>query len=102
MGCDGYRRGRSDVFRPALKELLCGGCVEWSGEQEALTAVAILASQQRELVLYSMPSAKGLDRERLAELHESVDQRLALLVVLQPEDERPVRASARQTGNLSR
>ena len=84
------RQGGNGVLGPVLKKRLGGGHVEGTGEQEALPAVAVLASEQGELLLLLDALGEGLDRERLAELHEGVDQRLALLVVLQAQDERPV------------
>ena len=50
-------------------------CSSWSSESSLLLLDAL---------------GDRLDRERLAELHEGVDQRLALLVVLRAQDERPV------------
>ena len=78
------RQGGSGVLRPVLEELLGGGYVEGPGEQEALPAVAVLFSEQGELLLLLDALGEGLDRERLAELHESVEEGLTLLVVLQP------------------
>src|SRR5271154_298407 len=80
----------SGVLGPVLKELLGIGHAEGPGKQEALPAVAILASEQGQLFLLLDALGEGLDRERLAELHKGVDQRLPLLVVLQAKDERPV------------
>ena len=82
--------GRNGVVGPALQERLGGGGVERTCEQEALAAVAVLVPQQRELLLLLDALGEGLDRERLAELHEGVDQRLALLVALSTRDERAV------------
>jgi hypothetical protein len=83
-------RAIAGLLRPALEERLGGGGVQRPREQEALSTVAVLRPEQRELVLHLDALGEGLERERLAELHERVDQRLALLVVLQSRDERSV------------
>ena len=63
------RQGRSGfLLGPVLEELLGGGYVEGSGEQEALSAVAVLASELRKLALLLDALGDGLDRERLTEL----------------------------------
>ena len=85
MFCGAGARGGSGVLGPVLQERLGGGYVEGTGEEEALAAVAVLVSEQGELVLLLDALGEGLDREGLAELHEGVDQRLALLVVFKPE-----------------
>ena len=79
------RRGWRGVLCPVAQERLRGGGVARTGEEKALSAVAVLVSEQGELLLLLDALGEGLDRERLAELHEGVDERLALLVVPQPE-----------------
>src|ERR1700761_4325994 len=76
--------GRVD---PVAEEDLGFLGVERTGEEEALAAVAGLALQQRELVQLLDPLGEGLQRERLAELDEGVDQGLALAVLAQTGDE---------------
>src|ERR1035441_4996034 len=83
-------RLRQDGFvalGPALKECLGAIHVERAGEQESLSSVAVLVFYQGELLLVLDALGERLDRERLAELDERVDQGLALLVVLQLGDE---------------
>src|SRR4029077_8368009 len=81
---------RSDPVGPVLKKRFCGRHVEGTSKQEALPAVAVLVSEHGELLLLLDALGERLDRESLAELHESVQQRLALLVVSEPGDERSV------------
>ena len=57
------RQGGSDVLGPVLKELLGGSYVEGTGEQEALATVAVLVSEQGELLLLLDALGEGLDRE---------------------------------------
>ena len=59
------------------------GYVEGAGEQEALSAVAVLVLSRESSCWLLDALGERLDREGLAELHEGVDERLALLVVLQ-------------------
>src|ERR1039458_5041157 len=83
-------QGRNGLRGPVLKERLGGVQVEGPGEQKALPAVALLALQDCELLGLLDALGERLDREVLAELHEGVQERLALLVVGQSRDERPV------------
>src|SRR6185312_15370536 len=75
----------------AAREKLAGGLgVQRSGEQEALTDVALLLAQERELAVILDPLGDGLDAQRLAEFDEGVDQARSLRVVGQAGDERAV------------
>ena len=64
--------------------------LERAREQVALAAVAVLLLQQRELLAVLDALGERLDRERLAELHERADQRLAFGVLGELGDERAV------------
>src|ERR1700683_689621 len=75
------------IAGPACKEGFCCGYVEGLGKEEALSAVTVLALEQGQLLLLLDPLGERLDREGLAELHEGVDECLALRVLFEPGDE---------------
>src|ERR1019366_3783958 len=84
------RPTRGPATRPLRQERL--GClgVKRTGEEEALPAVALLLTQQRELARLLDALRDRLDRESLAELNERANEGLAFLVVSEPRDERAV------------
>src|SRR5271154_4745946 len=87
--CERARDGR-DARGPALKKGLGGLHLERAGKEEALATVALLVLQDRELLLELDALGERFDRERLAQLHQRVHERLALAILGQPGDERAV------------
>ena len=63
------RQGGVGVLGAVPQERLGGSCVEGTGEQEALSAVAVLFSEQGELLLLLDALGERLYREGLAELY---------------------------------
>ena len=91
------RRRRVGLLAAGTRELACAGVAARRGKNASIAAASSgranrnpwplsqsSSLQQRQLVLLLDALGERLDRERLAELHERVDQGLAFLLCAGP------------------